>query len=118
MVEILSTELLLFATIAVTSSEGDDLAASGFPCSDTDKFVLYSSGSITFSEDDTSLFILEELSIECGNTTSLYPDVTVSVVVLFSVIVGTLFELSSASTTEFPNAMYVPTNTNPATVTH
>ena len=118
LVEILSTELLLFATRAVTSSEGNDLPISGFTCSDTEKFVLCSSVTIPFSEEVTSLFVLEELSIECGNTTSLYPDVTVSVTVLFSVIVGTLFEVSSANTTEFPNTMYAPTKTVPATVTH
>ena len=115
---ILSTELLLFATRAVTSSEGDDVPVSGFTCSDTEKFVLCSSVSLAFSEDVTSLFVLEEFSIECGNSTSLYPDVTVSVTVLFSVIVGTLFEASSANTTEFPNTMQVPTKTVPATVTH
>ena len=115
---ILSTELLLFATRAVTSSEGDDFPVSGFTCSDTEKFVLCSSVSIAFSEDVTSLIALEEFSIECGNTTSLYPDVTVSVTVLFSVIVGTLFEASSANTTEFPNTMQAPTKTVPATVTH
>ena len=115
---ILSTELLLFPTRAVTSAEGDDVPVSGFTCSDTEKFVLCSSVTIPFSEEVTSLFVLEELSIECGNTTSLYPDVTVSVTVLFSVIVGTLFEVSSAKTTVFPIVIHAPINTIPATVTH